>query len=60
MAGTTELLEGLLVEHSVVRDGLDFREATIGGKSDLPESGQVLQALPDIDFSGVVDGRLGT
>jgi hypothetical protein len=38
-----------------VRDGLDFQEATIGRKADLPESGQVPQAFPDIEIHGMVE-----
>jgi hypothetical protein len=37
-----------------------FQEAAVGLEADLPQSGQVLQTLPDIEIFGVVDGRLGT
>ena len=58
-AGAIELLEGLLGENAVVRDGLDVQEATVGRKADLPESGEVPEAFADIKILGVVNGRLG-
>src|SRR5262249_9797820 len=58
-AGTIELVEGLLGENAVVRDGLDVQEATVGRKADLPESGEVPEAFADIKILGVVNGRLG-
>jgi hypothetical protein len=57
--GTIQLLEGILSKNAVVRDDLCFHEAAVGLEADLPQRGQVSQALSDIEIAGVVDGCLG-
>jgi len=53
------LIKGILTDEAIVGDLLDVQQTSIGSKADLPQSGQILQALADGEIARVVDGRLG-
>ncbi len=40
-------------------ESLDVQETSVGFKADLPQSGQVLQPLADVEVACVVDGGFG-
>jgi hypothetical protein len=57
--GTVDLLEDRLGEVAVLADALDLEHATVGGKADGPQRGQIAQASAEAEVAGVVDGGFG-
>jgi len=43
----------------VVAESLDVQQASVGGKADLPQGGQIGQPFADGEVVGVVDGGFG-
>src|SRR5579863_3416686 len=61
-AGCHRALDGsqcVLAEDAVMAQALDFEHSPIGRKPDLPQLGQIVQALANPEVVGVVDGCLG-
>ena len=46
LAGTVQLLEYFFGQDTVVRDGLDFEQPSIGLKADAPQRGELCSRLP--------------
>src|SRR4051794_10474169 len=51
-------IELSLADCTVVADSLDVQETSVGLEADLPQSGQVVQSLAEVEVTSVVDGRL--
>ena len=51
--------KGILGEDAVKAEALDFEQSAVGGKADVAQSGQVMQAFADAEVVGIVDGGLG-
>jgi hypothetical protein len=47
--------QGLGAGDRVVAELLDAKQASVGGKADLPQCGQIGQPFPDLEIAGVVD-----
>jgi hypothetical protein len=56
---TVDGLEGVFAEDAVVAQAFDFEEPAIGGKADLAQLGEVVEALANPEVIGVVDRGLG-
>ena len=54
-----EIGECLCAADGVVADTLDAQQASVGGKADLPQGGQVGQPFGQPEVAGVVDRGLG-
>jgi hypothetical protein len=50
------LIERLFAEEAVVSDSLDVQKTSVGLKANLPQSGEILESLANIEVVGVVDG----
>lgn len=57
-SGLLEPVQGTLAERAVVPDALQFQELVVDLVAELPEVGEVLDALPHPEVSRVVDGGL--
>ena len=51
--------KGILGEDAVKAEALDFEQSAVGGKADVAQFGQVMQAFADAEVVGIVDGGLG-
>src|SRR5229473_4558085 len=58
--GSLQVLEGCLADEAVVTDALDVEQTPVGGKADLAQFGEIVDASADGEVAGVVDGGLGS
>src|SRR5260370_18507337 len=58
--GSLQVLEGRLADEAVVTDTLDVEQTSVGGKADLAQFGEVVDASADGEVAGVVDSGLGS
>ena len=56
--GLNHPIESTLAHCTVVADSPDVEKTSVGLEANLPQCGQVVQSLADLEVSGVVDGRL--
>src|SRR5262249_5137185 len=56
--GLNHLLECILADCTVMADSLDVEKTPVGLEANLPQCGQVVQSLADLEVPSVVDGRL--
>ena len=56
--GLNDLIECILADCTVVADSLDIEKTSVGLEANLPQCGQVVQSLADLEVPSVVDGRL--
>src|SRR5260370_7392080 len=57
--GSLQVLEGRLADEAVVTDALDVEQTSVGGKADLAQFGEVVDASADGEVAGGVYGGLG-
>ena len=57
--GLCQGVEMVVADQAVVAQIFDAQEASVGGKADLPQRGQIAQSPTDLEVVGVVDGRFG-
>src|SRR2546430_15506528 len=55
-----QVLERCFADEAVVADALDVEQTSVGGKADLAQFLEILDASANIKVAGVVDGRLGS
>ena len=57
--GVGQGVEVVVADQAVVAQVFDAQEASVGGKADLPQRGQIAQSPTDLEVVGVVDGGFG-
>src|SRR5437588_341249 len=55
-----QVLERCFADEAVVADALDVEQTSVGGKADLAQFLEILDASANIKVAGVVDGRFGS
>ena len=57
--GCGEGVETVVADQAVVAQMFDAQQASVGGKADLPQGGQIAQSPTDLEVVGVVDRGFG-
>ena len=57
--GLLQVLEGRFADEAVVTDALDVEQTSVGGKADLAQFGEIVDASADGEVAGVVDRGFG-
>ncbi len=55
--GLGEGVKVVVADQAVVAQIFDAQQASVGGKADLPQRGQIAKSPTDLEVIGVVDGR---
>ena len=57
--GLGQRVEVVVADQAVVAQVFDAQEASVGGKADLPQRGEIAKSPTDLEVVGVVDGGFG-
>ena len=57
--GLGQGIEVIVTDQAIVAQIFDAQEASVGGKADLPQGGEIAKSTTDLEVVGVVDGRFG-
>src|SRR5438552_15614750 len=54
--GLGERVEVVVADQAVVAQIFDAQEASVGGKANLPQGGEIAESPTDLEVVGIVDG----